>query len=149
MGIILQGLDPNTKVLSQGYSADPNANTDPEFNDGLNAIVAIEIDTNASGVQTDEDGDKIENWQPMLGLGLLPCRVVIKRPKDPTMGDRRGGTLSWRVLFGQSVVLDQRHRLKLIDPDNGAGRYGYIIGRCRNAHQMSHHWVADAIEYVM
>jgi hypothetical protein len=124
---------------------------DVEFLNGLVHRVAVEYDANAAGAEggggdNAGDGDRAEDWQRVIGLEDVPCRCVMKRPKNIELGDRPSTTLDWKVLFGQSLAIDRRNRLIYRDPDDGSLRYGYVQGRTVNAHEMNHHWTVTAIE---
>jgi hypothetical protein len=123
------------------------ASTDRHFLAGLNSVVAFEYDANYLGTVTDDDGDRIEDWRAIEGFEAVPCRLIIRRPKDVEIGDRPAATLEWRVLLGREVPADRRNRLVYLDPSGGVARYGYVQGRVVDAHQMGHHWILDALEY--
>lgn len=119
---------------------------DADFLEGLNALVAVEIDVNADGRITDSEGDRLEDWDPVTGLDALACRLVMRHPKTMPIGDRPAALMEWKILLGQGIELDQRYRLVYVDP-RGVTRYGYVQGTTVNAHEMDHHWIINALEY--
>lgn len=121
---------------------------DPDFLAQLKDRVAVEIDMNAAGLAVPVYGPVTDRWQPVAGLESLRCWLA-DRQADPTETNGRPGALrGWRVLFGQSVNLNRKHRLVYQDPDRDAPSYLYIQGSTRNAAQLGIYWVCDAVEHV-
>jgi len=121
---------------------------DPDFLEGLIDTVAVELDANRTGGVRGSEGGVPKNYQPVSGLEAEPCRVVFKKASNAPGDDRQVAVARGRVLFGASVELDVNHRLIWSSRDSDAVRYLYVDGASRNAHNQSHHWVADFIEYV-
>lgn len=116
---------------------------DRDFLDGLIHNCAIEYDANAAGGTVGLHAGTKPDWQPVVGLESVACRIVWKR-SAPTEGEARPGVVTTgTVLFGQSISADRRNRLAYTDPDRGTVRHAYLTGEVRNAHMMNHHWVAD------
>lgn len=128
---------------------------------GMIHKVAVEYNTTAYKDTLYGEDVIDEEWKPVPGLENVPCRLIIRRPRNELIGrprneligDRPSGQIQWRVLFGHSIILDRRNRLVYADPEQQRWRphetykrYGYIQGRVVNAHQQDHHWVADAVE---
>lgn len=116
---------------------------DQDFLDGMIHTAALEYDAAAGGGVVGRRGGTKPDWQPVGGHEALACRIVWKRT-DSTEGAARPGAIrTGRVLFGQSIAADRRHRLVYADPDAGAPAHAYFLGPVRNAHMMNHHWTGD------
>jgi hypothetical protein len=122
---------------------------DPDFLTGLIDTVAVESDANQTGGVRSTEGGISPNYQPVAGLEAEPCRVVFKKAANAPGDDRQVAVARGRVLFGSSVELDVNNRLVWSSRDSDRVRYLYIDGASRNAHSMSHHWIADFIEYIV
>lgn len=121
---------------------------DPDFLTGLIDTVAVYLDANRTGGVRGAEGGVGPDYQPVAGLEAEPCRVVFKKAGNAPGDDRQVAVARGRVLFGASIELDVNHLLQWSSRDSGRVRYLYVDGASRNAHDMSHHWLVDFIEYV-
>lgn len=121
---------------------------DPDFLAGLIDTVAVYLDANRAGGVRGVQGGVAPNYQPVAGLEAEPCRVVFKKASNAPGDDRQAAVARGRVLFGASIELDLNHQLRWVSRDSDRVRLLYIDGASRNAHDQSHHWLADFIEYI-
>ena len=148
---VCRGAQEGRGALAVSYDPSRTVSDDADYLAGLNSVVAVERDANATGGYLTELGGQSPDYRPdttFTGLDAEPVRVVFKSAADVPRDDRQGAVSRGRVLFGASIDLGVNHRLVWADPGSGRTRYLYVDGSSRNAHEMGHHWVADFIEYV-
>lgn len=121
---------------------------DQDFIDGMNSVVAVQVDTNASGADTTPHGGTTRIWQPVAGQQAERCRIVMQKGQDPEWDSRPGATIKGRVLFWRGIYLDLNYRLVYVDPGTGLTRSLYPQGACVDEHQLHHHWFVEVLEYV-
>lgn len=122
---------------------------DYDFLAGLIHTCAVQYDANAAGGTVGPGGAPRPDWQPVVGLEEVACRIVWKASSSSESPGKPGEIRTGRVLFGQSIVADRRNRLVYTDPDTGATDYAYLVGPVRNAHMQNHHWIADIQDHTL
>ena len=68
--------------------------------DSLTDRVAVYLDANADGHQTGGRGGVIEDYQPVAGLGAVPCKVAFVRGRTSLQFEHPGCIALYTVTLG-------------------------------------------------